>query len=135
MYNHILIPVAPDHSGSAGKALEIARALLAEKGKITALTIIEDIPAYVASQIPDSQLDKTRSEIAEQLNADLGNEDGVTTRVIMGHSANTILEEATDLGADCIIISSHRPGLADYFLGSTAARVVRHAQCAVHVIR
>jgi universal stress protein F len=25
--------------------------------------------------------------------------------------------------------------LQDYFLGSTAGRVVRHAQCSVHVIR
>ena len=37
--------------------------------------------------------------------------------------------------ADCIVIGSHKPGLIDYLLGSTAARVVRHAPCAVHVLR
>ncbi len=36
---------------------------------------------------------------------------------------------------DCIVIGSHKPGLSDYLLGSTAARVVRHAPCAVHVYR
>ncbi|MBT8411941.1 MAG: universal stress protein, partial [Octadecabacter sp.] len=42
---------------------------------------------------------------------------------------------ATDNSIDCIIMASHQPGLEDYFLGSTAARVVRHAKCSVHVIR
>ncbi|WP_371932559.1 universal stress protein [Pararhizobium sp. IMCC21322] len=46
-----------------------------------------------------------------------------------------MVEYAESNGVDCIIIASHRPGLQDYFLGSTAARVVRHAHCAVHVIR
>ena len=36
---------------------------------------------------------------------------------------------------DCIVIMSHRPGLQDYFLGSTAGRVVRDATCSVPVIR
>ncbi|MBT8474881.1 MAG: universal stress protein, partial [Alphaproteobacteria bacterium] len=47
----------------------------------------------------------------------------------------TITEYADSHGCDCIIIMSHQPGLQDYFLGSTAARVVRHAHCAVHVMR
>jgi universal stress protein F len=33
------------------------------------------------------------------------------------------------------VIASHRPGIQDYFLGSTASRVVRHANCTVHVMR
>ena len=49
--------------------------------------------------------------------------------------SHQILEWAESNKVDCIIINSHKPGLQDYFLGSTAARVVRHAQCSVHVIR
>jgi len=52
-----------------------------------------------------------------------------------GHSYNTILEVAKEKNADLIIIASHRPGLQDYFLGSTAAKVVRHANCSVLVVR
>ena len=37
--------------------------------------------------------------------------------------------------ADVIVIASHDPGLADYLLGSVAARVVRHAHCSVLVVR
>ena len=36
---------------------------------------------------------------------------------------------------ECIVMGSHKPGFSDYLLGSTAARVVRHAPCAVHVYR
>ncbi|MET0093936.1 MAG: universal stress protein [Sedimenticola sp.] len=30
---------------------------------------------------------------------------------------------------------AHRPGLSDFFLGSTAARIMRYANCSVHVLR
>jgi nucleotide-binding universal stress UspA family protein len=52
-----------------------------------------------------------------------------------GHSYKTILEVAEEKQVDLIIIASHRPGLQDYFLGSTAAKVVRHARCSVLVMR
>ena len=52
-----------------------------------------------------------------------------------GHSYKTILEVAKEKDVDLIIIASHRPGLQDYFLGSTAAKVVRHADCSVLVVR
>jgi nucleotide-binding universal stress UspA family protein len=55
--------------------------------------------------------------------------------VVVGHGANSILDYAEQNEVDCIILASHRPGYQDYFLGSTAARVVRHATCAVHVLR
>ena len=53
----------------------------------------------------------------------------------MGHPARKIIDYAHENGFGCIVIGSHKPDLTDYFLGSTAARVVRHAQCAVHVHR
>ena len=55
--------------------------------------------------------------------------------VVYGHAGTSILEYAEEHGCDCIVIASHRPGLGDYLLGSTAARVVRHAACSVHVMR
>jgi len=33
------------------------------------------------------------------------------------------------------MIASHKPGMSDYFIGSTAARVVRHAQVSVLIDR
>ena len=50
-------------------------------------------------------------------------------------SARDILDFANEAGVDLIVIASHDPGLADYLLGSVAARVVRHAHCSVFVTR
>ena len=38
-------------------------------------------------------------------------------------------------GATLIVIGAHRPDLKDYLLGPHAARVVRHAECSVLVVR
>ena len=42
---------------------------------------------------------------------------------------------AKEIGADLIVMGSHRPELADYLLGANAAKVVRHADCSVMVVR
>ena len=46
-----------------------------------------------------------------------------------------ILAAAEERNADLIVIASHRPGLQQFLLGSTASRVVRHATCTVFVKR
>ena len=56
-------------------------------------------------------------------------------RISSGNPYKAILEVAKEEGADLIVLASHRPGLQDYFLGSTAAKVVRHAECSVLVRR
>ena len=60
---------------------------------------------------------------------------GVTSEIRTGAAASQILQCADDNAADLVMIASHRPGLSDYFIGSTAARVVRHAQCSVLISR
>jgi nucleotide-binding universal stress UspA family protein len=46
-----------------------------------------------------------------------------------------ILRTAKEIGCDVIVMASHRPELKDYLLGPNAARVVRHANCSVLVVR
>jgi universal stress protein F len=46
-----------------------------------------------------------------------------------------IIQVAEELPADLIVMASHRPSLKDYLLGPNAARVVRHASCAVFIVR
>ncbi|MHC0054821.1 universal stress protein [Actibacterium sp. D379-3] len=135
MYKHILVPIALDHSPNTAAALNIAHALLAEGGRITALTVVEAIPAYVSQYLPEGQAEETRAMVRAELLAEVGAPGIVAADVVTGHAGRTIVEYAQEHEADCIVIASHRPGLQDYFLGSTAARVVRHAPCAVHVVR
>jgi nucleotide-binding universal stress UspA family protein len=92
------------------------------------------MPGYMLPEIPEGQIARNRDAAAEALKAQVGGHD-VRTVAISGHSARSILDYAEAHDVDCIVIASHRPGLQDFFLGSTAARVVRHAACAVHVVR
>ena len=55
--------------------------------------------------------------------------------MLKGHTARALIDYAEKVGADCIIVVSHKPGVSDFFLGSTAARIVRHAPCTVIVLR
>ncbi len=135
MYSHLLVPVAFDHDRNPGEAMKVARALAGEGARITALHVMEDIPAYVAQYLPKGRREESRAELKAKLAADLGGVKDIKPVVIFGHPGHSILEYAGDHDVDCIVIASHKPGIQDYFLGSTAARVVRHAPCAVHVSR
>lgn len=135
MYKNIIVPVAMEHTKDTGKAMELAQLLVDEDGTITLLTVLETIPTYVVQQLPAAALTDNRDEAKAALVADAGGAKNVKTAVVDGHAATTILEYADEHGADCIVVASHRPGLQDYFLGSTASRVVRHAKACVHVIR
>ena len=135
MYSTILVPIAFEEGRDSNAALAIAETLLAPGGTITALHVVEEVPAYASTYVDEALMAEARKSVEEALAAKLGGHDTVTPRVVTGHSGRTILDEAERMGADLIVIASHRPGLQDYFLGSTAARVVRHARCCVHVIR
>ena len=135
MYSNILVPIALDHERDTGAAMDIAHKLLKKGGKITALHVTEALPSYVAQYLSDEQLGHRRDETSTALKAELGGVKDVRPVIISGHSGRSIVDYAIDQSIDLIVIASHRPGLQDYLLGSTAARVVRHAPCAVHVIR
>lgn len=136
MYNHILLPVSFDHEKGGRSAIEIAQKLKAPDGEVTLLHIIEHLPTFAAGYIPESVLLEGRERIARDLLAMADSIDGdVKTATLVGHAGRTILDFAEEQKIDCIVMPSHRPEIEDYFIGSTAARVVRHATCSVHVIR
>jgi nucleotide-binding universal stress UspA family protein len=135
MYKNILVPIAFEHTKDTGRAMKLAQKLVDDDGTITLLTVLEAIPTYVIQQLPAAALTDNRDEARAALKADAAGAKNVKIAVVDGHAANTILEFADEYGSDCIIIASHRPGLQDYFLGSTASRVVRHSKANVHVIR
>ncbi len=53
MYKNILVPVTPDHERSVADAIDISRRLRADGGKITLLSVIEQMPAYVVQYLPE----------------------------------------------------------------------------------
>ncbi|MEL6503546.1 MAG: universal stress protein [Pseudomonadota bacterium] len=136
MYQKILIPTLLDNPELLANAVNNARLLLAPQGTITLLNVVEEIPVYAETYVVTEALTKIRDDAKQQLDemaAALGSD--LHTKVVKGHAGRTIMTEMEAQNADLTIISSHRPGLADYFLGSTANHVVRYAQCPVLVLR
>ena len=134
MYKTILVPVDLSHPELGEKTLKIAKAIGGDACRVILLNVVEEVPSYIATQLPAGTLEHNLESAREKLAALAGNS-GAEVDVRLGHAHLTILEEARRLGIDLIVLASHRPGLEDYFLGSTAARVVRHADCAVLVDR
>lgn len=134
MYKNILVPMALDHDISP-KTLGVARALAGEDGSITAIHIHEAAQGSVAAYLSDDMVREAKATARARLEEKTAGLDGVTAELVVGHAYRSIIDYAEAKGIDCIVIGSHKPGLSDYLLGSTAARVVRHAPCAVHVCR
>jgi nucleotide-binding universal stress UspA family protein len=63
--------------------------------------------------------------------------DGVTFQAVARHGAvyEEVLEVAEEFEVDQIVIGAHRPGAADFLLGTNTAKIVRHAKCSVTVVR
>lgn len=136
MYRNIVVAVDLAQKELAGGLVAKARELRDSGGVIRLVYVLEDIPAYVAAEIPPETLENRRREALEELRAlgeTLGGDMDVEVR--SGAAASGILDCAEEQGADLIMIASHKPGVRDYFIGSTAGRVVRHARCSVLVVR
>lgn len=135
MYSNILVPIAlDDDDGRVAKAIAVAKQLADNGARLTLLHVMEAVPSYAISYIASDVLADTRKGVVTEMNR-LAAEAGAKAEVIDGHSGRSILDYAEEHGSDLIVIASHRPGMQSFLLGSTAARVVRHAQCAVHVLR
>ena len=134
MYKCILVPLALDH-GLSPEMLGIARALLAPGGEIHALHVF-DVPSGSMGAVLDRNLlQEGQKRAADLLKEKTAGLEDVTGHLVSGHVYRSILDFAESHDVDCIVMGSHKPDLSDYLLGSTAARVVRHARCAVHVYR
>jgi len=59
----------------------------------------------------------------------------VSTISRMGSVHDEVLDEAKSWGADLVVVGAHRPSMATYLLGSSAAAIARHATCAVLIER
>jgi len=136
MYKTIIVPVEVSDV-EAGKAMiDVAKAHSDENTRIILLHVIEEMPKWVTVELPKDVIEASRKSTLEGIYA-IAEEASVQAEVEIrsGHPYKNILEKAEEEDADLIIVASHTPGLQDYLLGSTAAKVVRHAKCSVLVVR
>jgi len=135
MYDNILVPVSFDTERDSAGALAVAKHLASENGKIALLHVVEQVPSYVLSALPSEYQADARETAGKELADMAATLPNASAHVIAGHAGRTVLDWAEKNQPDCIVIAGHRPGMQDLLLGSTATQVVRHANCAVHVIR
>lgn len=135
MYSRILVPISFEDDARIEAALGAARALAAPGGEVVLMHVLEPVPPFAIQYIPPDLVKATREGLLAELDRLAGEVPGGRGELVEGHAGRTILEQAETIGADCVIIASHRPGMQDYLLGSTAAQVVRHAACSVVVVR
>lgn len=134
MHKKIIVSLALDH-GISKEALAMARHLKGDDGEILAVHVYETpnstVNAYVSEDVVKRAVDGAQEKLADRV-TDMSDVEAV---MLEGNPGIALTTYAKKIGADCIIVGSHRPGLSDFFLGSTASRVVRHAPCSVYVIR
>lgn len=137
MYRHVLVPIAHDEEpAKTDEALNIAGRLAAPGAQVVLLHVIESVPAFVAAQIPAELLKAARADAEAMLKAVAARSPvPATTALVSGHGGRSIVEYAEEKDVDCIVVNSHRPEAQDVFFGTTAASIVRHAPCSVHVLR
>lgn len=136
MYNKIIVAVDTAQMDKAERVLRKAADLKAADGTILLVNVVEELPAYVVSDLSIDMTVKARKDADEHL-TDLRERTGVAAdiEIRQGAPAREILAAADRLQADLIIVASHVPDFSNYVIGATADRVVRHAKCSVLIDR
>ncbi len=139
MYKHILLPVDLDEKEqmTLGPAIEHAKAFGAQ---LHVMTVVPDFRMSIISQyFPGSSDDKiiaaTQDALKKFTKEHIPDDIAVQHIVAQGTVYEVIIETAKKIDADLIIMGAHRPDLKDYLLGPNAARVVRHSDKTVLVVR
>lgn len=134
MYRKIIVSLSLDH-GIGSRAIDAARNLKDEGGEIIAVHAYEPLQESVRAYVSDEAIANSLKNAKAGLDERVGSADDVEAVLLQGHSGRAVTDYAEKIEADCIIVGSHKPGLREHFLGSTASRIVRHAPCSVHVLR
>lgn len=113
-----------------------------DDAQLDVITVVPDFGAsLVGAYFQDHQVktakDGAAKTLGETVEAVLGPDQNKTVRhiVAVGTVYEEVLKVAKVSNADLIVIGASRPDFKDYLLGPNAARVVRHSDCSVYVVR
>ena len=140
MYKRILVPVDLADPEYAKPAIETAASMARSSGgTVRLIHVLPMTPVMLAEYVPPD-FDVQQRKSAEEAMAIVARETGldaehISSTVRQGGIYHEILEEAHGMSADLIVMTSHRPAMRTYFLGSNAGHVVRYAPCSVLVVR
>jgi universal stress protein G len=140
MYRRILVPVDLADTDLAKPAITTATEMARTSGgSVRLVNVLAMTPVMLAEYVPpdfDVQQRKSAEEALAIITGECGLDPAhVSATVRQGGIYHEVLEEAKAFNADLIVMSSHRPAMRTYFLGSNAGHVVRYAKCSVLVVR
>ncbi|SIS67723.1 Nucleotide-binding universal stress protein, UspA family [Roseivivax lentus] len=137
MFNHIMAPVDLAHIDTLKRALEVTADAARHYGaKVTFVSATTALPGAIAH---------TPDEFRQKL-ADFAETQGRQNAYEASSHALVLHDQAVDLdhallkavgviGADLVIMASHKPSIADYFWSSNGGAVAEHADCSVMIVR
>ena len=138
-FKKILIPIDLADESSWSDALPTAIDQAKHSGgELFLVTVVPEEPpqlAWLPEDYSAKMIAHAKPKLAKLVESHVPTDIETTQYVRQGSIYREIVELATELAIDLIVIASHRPELKDYLLGPNAARVVRHADCPVLVIR
>ena len=137
----ILCPV--DHSECSYLALKYAISLaLKDEAKLYLMHVIDtrlydtEIYKFSPYKLDEIDMNKIHEDLIKSLPEGTMDVLEVETIVIKGIPFHEIINAATEIGADLIVIGTHgRTGLSHVVMGSVAEKVVRKAPCPVLTVR
>ncbi|MBI3699955.1 MAG: universal stress protein [Afipia sp.] len=140
MFNSILVPIDLADTDLAKPAIETAASLSKSSGgTVRLVNIMPMTPVMLSEYVPpdfDAQQRQSSNEALAIVARESGIDSGrISTSIRQGGIYHEILEEAAEVNADLIVMTSHRPSMQNYFLGSNAGHIVRYAKCSVLVVR
>ena len=140
MFKTILVAIDLDHSEQNRHILQAVKNIAAANdADVHLLGVVPAAPAIVSQfldenyeQLASGQAQKEFAKLADELDLKSGE---VSCLIRFGTVYDEVLAAAKMVNADLIIAGSHKPNVSDYLLGSNAARIMRHAECSVLVVR
>lgn len=141
MYKDILVAIDLDDPSDLRSTLKTAVELVRlGGGTLHVMTVLPSFGMSMVGQFfPKGYEKEMAGKLLERLRVDIKPHlpEGMKVQHIVGEGNvyETVLRMAGKVGADLIVIGAHRPELKDYLLGPNAARVVRHADVSVLVVR
>lgn len=140
MYKQILVPVDIVDPELAKPAVATAVDMARNAGGTVRLVHVVPLTSGMLVEYVPPDFEAEQRKAAEEALAQIARDAGlggmqVSYAVRQGGIYHEVLEEAKTMGADLIVMSSHRPAMRTYFLGSNAGHIVRYAPCSVLVVR
>lgn len=132
------ILVGVDGSDTSRRAAEAAASLAAATGAILHVLMAaedRDRPTegqYLGDVRIQSEAEAIATEIAESLT---GTAPHVEATPAHGKPADALVQVATDIGADLIVVGNRRVQGIGRLLGSVATDVAHHAPCDVYIVK